>query len=173
MSGAAATTHRHPRSATTTSTTPTPRPPTPTCRRSCCPAPSAPPTASPWAGSILSGRDNVARTFLAGFQPHLYTRTRDFSDAFGLALGGADRVFVTDVYAAREEPIAGVSGRLVAESVPAPTSTRYVPDVADLGAALAAEAAPGDLVIVMGAGDVDRAGRDLLDLLEEGRSSGA
>jgi UDP-N-acetylmuramate--alanine ligase len=110
---------------------------------------------------------------LAAFQPHLYSRTRDFSHAFGRALSGADRVFVTDVYAAREEPIAGVSGRLVAESVPDPVSTCYVPEVADLGAALAAEAAPGDLVIVMGAGDVDRAGRDLLDLLEEGRSSGA
>ena len=110
---------------------------------------------------------------LAAFQPHLYSRTRDFSGAFGQALGGADRVFVTDVYAAREEPIPGVSGRLVAESVPDPDRMRYVPDVADLGEVLAGEAAPGDLVIVMGAGDVERAGRDLLALLEEGRSSGA
>ena len=109
---------------------------------------------------------------LAAFQPHLYSRTRDFSDAFGRALGGADLVFVTDIYAAREEPIPGVSGRLVAESVPDPGRMTYVPDVADLGEALAGEAEPGDLVIVMGAGDVERAGRDLLSLLEEGHSSG-
>ncbi len=123
--------------------------------------------------TLAAARGGHDGRVLAAFQPHLYSRTRDFSDAFGRALGGADRVFVTDVYAAREEPVPGVSGRLVAESVPDPGRMHYVPDVADLGEALAAETAPGDLVVVMGAGDVERAGRDLLALLEEGPPSGA
>jgi UDP-N-acetylmuramate--alanine ligase len=123
--------------------------------------------------TLVAARGSWDGRILVAFQPHLYSRTRDFSDAFGRALSRADRVFVTDVYAAREEPIPGVSGRLVAKSVPGPGRTQYVADVADLGEALAGEAAPGDLVIVMGAGDVEQAGRDLLDLLLEGRSSGA
>lgn len=105
---------------------------------------------------------------VACFQPHLYTRTRNFATEFGSALALADRVLVTDIYASREDPIPGVTGRLVEDAVEAAGgSSRYVPDKADLPAALAAEARPGDLVITLGAGDVTLVGPILLGLLDE------
>ena len=63
------------------------------------------------------------------FQPHLYSRTASFADAFGSALGGADVVVVLDVYGAREDPQPGVSGELIADAVPAGSATvLYHPD---------------------------------------------
>jgi UDP-N-acetylmuramate--alanine ligase len=93
---------------------------------------------------------------IAVFQPHLYSRTRIFGPEFGAALGLADIAVVLDVYAAREDPEPGVSGALVADAVPG--GARYVPSMADAPAAIAAIAAPGDLVLTMGAGDVTRLG---------------
>lgn len=108
---------------------------------------------------------------IACFQPHLYTRTRDFATEFGKALALADRVLVTDIYASREDPIPGVSGRLVEDAVEAAGgSSRYVPDKGDLPAALAEEVRPGDLVITLGAGDVTLVGPILLGLLPGGVS---
>jgi UDP-N-acetylmuramate--alanine ligase len=97
---------------------------------------------------------------IAVFQPHLYSRTRIFADAFGAALGLADEAVVLDVYAAREDPEPGVTGRLVADAVPG--GAHYVPDFADVPKAVAALAAPGDLVLTMGAGDITRMGPLLL-----------
>src|SRR5579863_1311706 len=93
---------------------------------------------------------------IAVFQPHLYSRTRIFAAAFGAALGLADEAVVLDVYAAREDPEPGVTGRLVAEAVPG--GAHYVADFADVPKAVAALAAPGDLVLTMGAGDITRIG---------------
>ena len=93
---------------------------------------------------------------IAVFQPHLYSRTRIFGPEFGAALGLADIAVVLDVYAAREDPEPGVTGALVADAVPG--GARYVPSAADVPAAIAAIAAPGDLVLTMGAGDVTRLG---------------
>jgi UDP-N-acetylmuramate--alanine ligase len=93
---------------------------------------------------------------IAVFQPHLYSRTRIFAAEFGAALGLADVAVVLDVYAAREDPEPGVTGRLVADAVPG--GARYVPLAADIPRAIAAIAEPGDLVLTMGAGDVTRLG---------------
>ncbi|HVT70533.1 MAG TPA: Mur ligase family protein, partial [Trebonia sp.] len=109
---------------------------------------------------------------IAVFQPHLYSRTRIFAAEFGAALGLADEAVVLDVYAAREDPEPGVTGRLVADAVPrdpgsgspgsgSPGSgctVHYVPDFADVPKLVAALAAPGDLVLTMGAGDITRMG---------------
>jgi len=94
---------------------------------------------------------------LAVFQPHLFSRTRIFAAEFGTALGRADAAFVLDVYAAREDPEPGVTGRLVARAVPGGRA-RFVPDRARLPAAVADAARPGDLVLTMGAGDVTALG---------------
>jgi len=94
---------------------------------------------------------------LAVFQPHLFSRTRIFAAEFGAALGLADTTFVLDVYAAREDPEPGVTGRLVAQAVPG-ARAHFVPDRADLPPAVAAAARPGDLVLTMGAGDVTALG---------------
>jgi UDP-N-acetylmuramate--alanine ligase len=100
---------------------------------------------------------------LVVFQPHLYSRTRDFAREFGEALDGADEVFVLDVYAARENPLPGVSGATVADHVSAPV--HYVPDFSAVADEVAKVAQPGDLVITMGAGDVTMLGPEILDSL--------
>lgn len=106
------------------------------------------------------------RRVVAVFQPHLYTRTRDFAGEFGVALSAADLVFVTDVYPAREQPIEGVSGRLVSEAArKAGAPVRYMPDETAGGhsAADVVEAVlrPGDLLVTLGAGDIDELARQL------------
>jgi len=103
---------------------------------------------------------------LAAFQPHLFSRTRIFAAEFGAALGLADEAFVLDVYAAREDPEPGVSGQLIAEAVPGGRA-RFVPDRADLPAAVAAAARPGDLVLTMGAGDVTALGPLIVTALRQ------
>ncbi|BBZ29129.1 UDP-N-acetylmuramate--L-alanine ligase [Mycolicibacterium madagascariense] len=97
---------------------------------------------------------------LVVFQPHLYSRTQTFAAEFGQALSRADEVFVLDVYAAREQPIAGVSGASVAEHVT--VAKRYVPDFSAVADLVAASARPGDVVVTMGAGDVTLLGAEIL-----------
>ena len=98
------------------------------------------------------------------FQPHLYSRTQTFAREFGQALDRADEVFVLGVYAAREQPLAGVSGATVAEHVSVPV--HYVPDFSAVAAAVASSARPGDVVVTMGAGDVTMLGPEILSALE-------
>jgi UDP-N-acetylmuramate--alanine ligase len=103
---------------------------------------------------------------LAVFQPHLFSRTRIFAAELGTALGLADQAFVLDVYAAREDPEPGVTGRLVAQEVPGGRA-QFVPDRADLPAAVADAARPGDLILTMGAGDVTALGAPILTALRQ------
>ena len=123
------------------------------------------------AATIAAARQaNPDRRIVAVFQPHLYTRTRDFHGAFGRALGAADRVWVTDVYPARETPLPGVTGELVARAVTPPAArTVYHADLATLAVAVAADLSRGDLCIVMGAGSIEAAGREILGLLGGGQ----
>ena len=97
------------------------------------------------------------------FQPHLYSRTKTFAREFGNALDIADEAFVLDVYAAREQPIAGISGASVAEHVSVPV--HYIPDFSAVAAQVAAAARPGDVVVTMGAGDVTMLGQEILTAL--------
>jgi UDP-N-acetylmuramate--alanine ligase len=101
---------------------------------------------------------------IAVFQPHLYTRTEHFARSFGEALDAADVVFVLDVYAAREQPIAGVSGAIIAEHVGVPVT--YVPDFSAVATLVADAVAPGDVVVTMGAGDVTMLGPEVLTALQ-------
>lgn len=105
------------------------------------------------------------RRLIAVFQPHLYSRTRDFLEDFADSLTTPDVVYLTDIYKAREEPIPGISSEVLAEKVrerkPGLT-VHYVPDKADLPERLAAEVRPGDLVLTMGAGDIRKTGEGLL-----------
>jgi UDP-N-acetylmuramate--alanine ligase len=104
---------------------------------------------------------------VVAFQPHLYSRTREFAAAFGAALGLADEVVVLEVYGAREDPEPGVSGALVADAVPLPPErVRFVPRWSDVPAVVAGVAVPGDLVITMGAGDVTVLAPEILLELE-------
>jgi UDP-N-acetylmuramate--alanine ligase len=106
------------------------------------------------AADLTAARDVAGGgRVIAVFQPHLYSRTRFFAAKFGAALGLADEALVLDVYAAREDPEPGVSGRLVADAVPGGRG-RFLPDAADVPEVIAGLAKPGDLVLTMGAGDV-------------------
>jgi UDP-N-acetylmuramate--alanine ligase len=105
------------------------------------------------------------------FQPHLYTRTQTFAREFGQALSVADEVFVLDVYAAREQPIAGISGASVADHVTVPV--RYVPDFSAVAGLVAGSVRPGDVVVTMGAGDVTLLGQEILAAVQTRASQGA
>jgi UDP-N-acetylmuramate--alanine ligase len=97
------------------------------------------------------------------FQPHLYSRTKAFAAAFGRALDAADKVFVLDVYGAREKPLTGVSGASVAEHVSVPV--RYLADFSAVATEVAAVAGPGDVIVTMGAGDVTLLGPEIVTAL--------
>jgi UDP-N-acetylmuramate--alanine ligase len=116
------------------------------------------------ARQVVGGHGRV----VVAFQPHLYSRTRDFAAQFGEALGLADEVVVLDVFGAREDPQPGVTGALVADAVPLPRDrVRFVPRWEDVPAVVAGVAAPGDLVITMGAGDVTVLAPEILLELEK------
>ena len=103
------------------------------------------------AARSLAGEGRV----LVVFQPHLVSRTRALGVEMGQALGAADRVWVLDVYVAREDPDPDVTGALVAHAVPLPAeAVDFVPVAADVPALMAAEARPGDVLLTLGAGDV-------------------
>jgi len=106
------------------------------------------------------------RRIVAAFQPHLFTRTRDFATEFGRALAAADVVLLAEIYPARERPIEGVSAALVADAAAAagrPVAWRG--ERAAMAGALAELVRPGDVVLTLGAGDVTRTGPELLGLL--------
>jgi UDP-N-acetylmuramate--alanine ligase len=106
------------------------------------------------------------RRIVAAFQPHLFSRTAEHGEAMGSALAKADLVVVTDVYAAREAPMPGVSGKMVVDAaLAAGAQTKWVPNRDLLAGELAALAKPGDAVITMGAGDITWVGRELVGLL--------
>lgn len=106
------------------------------------------------------------RRIVAVFQPHLYSRTRDFAPDFGRALSTADVLFVTDVYAARELPIEGVSGRLIADPAATfGTDVRYLPARESVVEEVVAELRPGDVCITLGAGDLNAAARQVVSKL--------
>jgi UDP-N-acetylmuramate--alanine ligase len=105
------------------------------------------------------------------FQPHLFSRTRAFKHEFGQALGLADDVAVLDVYPAREDPIPGVTGDLIAAEVPLPEDkVAFLPAFRDAVPYMVGRVRPGDIVITAGAGDVTMLGPELLVALRTGES---
>jgi UDP-N-acetylmuramate--alanine ligase len=124
--------------------------------------------------TIRAARDGWRRRVLALFQPHLYSRTRDLAGEFGEALALADCVLVADVYGSRERPIPGVDGSLVADAVRAAgrTEVAYVADRAALTGRALERIRPGDLVLVMGAGDIGEVADEIAGRLAGESSAG-
>ncbi|WP_026535307.1 UDP-N-acetylmuramate--L-alanine ligase [Arthrobacter sp. H14] len=113
----------------------------------------------------------AARTVAGGnrvhvlFQPHLFSRTREFAPEFASALGLADTVSVLDIYPAREDPIEGVTSRLITDRI---GDDAYQPDAGGAAANVAARADPGDIILTVGAGDVTLYGPEILANLGKG-----
>ena len=117
------------------------------------------------AATLAAARGTFpGRRIIAAFQPHLYTRTRDFSAEFGAALSAADAVYLTEIYPAREQPIAGVDAGLI-ERATAKGKLAWRGERKDLAEALAQGAKEGDVVITIGAGDITKTGAELLQRL--------
>jgi UDP-N-acetylmuramate--alanine ligase len=109
------------------------------------------------------------RRIVAVFQPHLFSRTRDFAEEFGRALAASDLLFVADIYPAREEPIEGVTGEMIVEPARAKgADARFLADRAAVPGVVAAALRSGDICLTLGAGDLNEAAREILDLLDGG-----
>ncbi len=109
------------------------------------------------------------RRVMAVFQPHLYSRTQNFMDEFARSFFNADVLVLTDVYGAREEPIEGVSGDRLAERAEqfGHRAVHYVPDKTDLPTRLQEMTEAGDVVLMLGAGDIWRASEAFVELLAD------
>ena len=118
------------------------------------------------ARSTMPGNGRV----IAVFQPHRYSRTRALYREFGASFSSADAVLVTEVYGAGEMPQPGVNGKLIVDAI---CETRghpevyYIPQQDAIPAVLQSVTRRGDLVLTLGAGDISKAGEDLLGILEE------
>ncbi|HJZ69999.1 MAG TPA: UDP-N-acetylmuramate--L-alanine ligase, partial [Blastocatellia bacterium] len=125
--------------------------------------------------ATLAAARTAGRRVVTLFQPHRYTRTRDLKDEFARSFYGADVLFVTDIYAASEDPIEGITGRALAEQVErfGHRHVEYIGGLKDAAAKLKQIASPGDLVLTLGAGNVYQAGDELLRMFEEQGSRGA
>lgn len=121
------------------------------------------------AATLAAARAQHDGRLVAAFQPHRYSRTAEHWEAFGLALAAADLVIVTDVYAAGEPPIPGVTGELVAQAAAGKDiDVRYVPLRSRLAEVTAAAVQPGDLLVTLGAGDITNLPTELIERGSDG-----
>ena len=127
------------------------------------------------AAVLAAARAGIDRRVVVVFQPHRYSRTSQLMREFGAALSAADEVVLTDIYAAGEPPIPGVTVEALASVVrtAARGSVRVVPALEDVPAAVATMAQPGDLVITLGAGSIGGTGERILEALRHRRTQPA
>jgi UDP-N-acetylmuramate--alanine ligase len=117
------------------------------------------------AATLSAARHTGLRRVVAVFQPHLYSRTRDFMSQFADSLSHADAVVVCGIYKAREEAIPGVSAEGIVKKMNENgyTDVRYVENKSDVAEAIVTRLESGDLIVLMGAGDICDIGTDLLE----------
>jgi len=116
--------------------------------------------------TIGAARERAPKRIIAIVQPHRYSRTAVLGEALGRAAATADVVVVTDVYGSGEAPQPGVTGKLVADGAAATgTPTTWTPHLSDVPDVVAELAAPGDLLLLMGAGDITSLGPALVERL--------
>ncbi|HDY88433.1 MAG TPA: UDP-N-acetylmuramate--L-alanine ligase [bacterium] len=114
-------------------------------------------------------RTGFDKRIVAVFQPHLYSRTRDFYEDFGRAFMDTDILFVTDIYPAREAPIEGITGKLVSEAAKAAghRNVMYIGNREKLIQAVADSVKKDDILVTFGAGDINKVGHELLNLFKK------
>ncbi len=118
---------------------------------------------------LQAAKDGWKRRVIAVFQPHLYSRTRDFYQDFGRSFFNADICVLTDIYPAREEPIEGVSGELIANAARdfGHKDVHYIPDKKQIPDYVLELVKPGDIVMFMGAGDITKICGEFIKKLDE------
>jgi UDP-N-acetylmuramate--alanine ligase len=125
--------------------------------------------------TIRAAREGFARRLIVVFQPHRFTRTRDLFSAFVNAFDAADILVLTDIYPAGEPAIEGVTSEALSGAIrrDGQVDTRFVPERAAVAGVVGGMVQPGDLVLVLGAGDIVRSARELCGLLEGHQSAAA
>jgi UDP-N-acetylmuramate--alanine ligase len=125
--------------------------------------------------TIRAAREGFARRLIVVFQPHRFTRTRDLFPAFVHAFDAADILVLTDIYPAGEQAIEGVTSEALYAAIrrDGQVDTRFVPERAAVAGVVGGMIQPGDLVLVLGAGDIVRSARELCGLLEDHQSASA
>lgn len=116
------------------------------------------------AATLRAAREKTSGAVRVLFQPHLYSRTRNFAAEFAEALTLADEAIVTSVYGAREDPFDGIEGNLITNLMDG-AAAQFIADRHQAACTLADAANPGDLLLTMGAGDVTELGPEVLDRL--------
>lgn len=118
--------------------------------------------------TLAGAKAGWRRRVICVFQPHLYSRTRDFYEEFGKAFLLADTLIITDVYPAREEAIQGVTGELIADAAKryGHKDVHYIPDKKSVSQVLSKVVKKNDIVITMGAGDIWKYGEEFLKQLQ-------
>lgn len=106
--------------------------------------------------ALHAARQGWDRRLVCVFQPHTYTRTRDFAAEFGKAFDEADILIVTDVYPAREQPLPGVTGELVAQAArrSGHRAVYYAPTLEEAAQVVSSLLRPGDMLLTLGAGNI-------------------
>jgi len=117
--------------------------------------------------TLLAARQTEPKRLICVFQPHRYSRTQFLREEFGRAFTPSDILIITDVYAAGEQPIPGITGEILKEEVERQTGKQviYIPDKDKIARYLGEIVEPGDLVMTMGAGNIYRVGEELVELL--------
>jgi UDP-N-acetylmuramate--alanine ligase len=115
--------------------------------------------------TVAAARERTDARVLVLFQPHLYSRTRHLAHELGAALSAADGACVTEIYKAREQPVPGVSGKLVVDALRPGVQAGWTPGIEEGAKLVASWSRRGDLVLTIGAGDVERAGPLVLEAL--------
>ena len=119
--------------------------------------------------TLEAARSGPYERVIAVFQPHRYSRTQALHEDFGASFSDADRIVITDVYGAGEQPVPGVTGKLISDAVCARLPGRavaYLPHHGELVAYLRASSRPGDALLTLGAGDISALGEELLRTVE-------
>ena len=113
-------------------------------------------------------RDSWKRPLTVIFQPHRFTRTKDLFDEFLTAFEGADRLVLTEIYSAGEDPIPGANGEALYQAIKRKghLDVEFIPDKNDIVARLAGELASGDVALTLGAGDIYKVGEALVERLQ-------
>jgi UDP-N-acetylmuramate--alanine ligase len=119
--------------------------------------------------TLEAARSGPYKRVIAVFQPHRYSRTQALHEDFGASFKEADRIVITDVYGAGEQPVPGVTGKLISDAVCAHLPGRavaYLPHHGELVTYLRASTRPGDALLTLGAGDISALGEELLRAVE-------